>query len=125
MAKDVKRVNNENVPKGGPYTQVAVHNGTAYLSGIVGIGRGESKSFSEQWNTIAERAATLLDGVGSSLSSDTVKATVYLSSKEHFSELNKLYEGTFGGDAPARTTIICGFVADNIDVECDFIVAVK
>lgn len=125
MANDVKRINNENVPRGGPYTQVAVHNGTAYLSGIVGIGRGEHKAFSEQWNAIVERASTLLESVGSNLNTDTVKATVYLSSGEHFSELNTLYEKTFGKDAPARTTITCGFVADNIDLECDFIVAVK
>ncbi len=125
MAGSIRRINSDIIPKGGPYTQIVVHGGAAYLSGIVGTAKEGNMDFSSQWDAIVERATSLLSSVGADLRKDTIKAGVFLSSQEQFQELNRKFAETFGPEAPARTTIVCKFVSDAVLVEMDLIVAVS
>lgn len=121
MPGTVKRTNLPDLPKGGPYSQAVVHGNTVYLSGIVGVSKGEDKSFGEQWNTIAERASKILSSVGSDFSGRSLKLTVYLSDAIYFKDLNDAFRFAFGENAPARTTIVCGFTIPEVKVEVDII----
>ncbi len=125
MSENIKRTVLEDIPRGGPYSQMVQHGGVAYLSGMVGTVKGEKRGFDEQWTEIIRRAAKILATVGSDPGKDTIKATVYLSSKEFLKDLNRRFEETFAREAPARTTIVCGFVSDEVIVELDLIVAVQ
>jgi len=60
----------------------------------------------------------LLEGVGSSLA-DVVKVGVYLSDGADFAKMNEVYTEFFNDSKPARTTIVCRFMADiRIEVDC-------
>lgn len=123
MSDNIKRVNIPDLPKGGPYSHAVVHGDTIYLSGVVGFSKGESSTFAQQWSLIVERAQTILKSLGSDLSTKTVKLTAYLSDEKYFDKLNKAFEETFGKEAPARTTIVCGFTHKEVKVELDIIAA--
>ncbi|AKA49332.1 hypothetical protein IX51_09710 [uncultured archaeon] len=107
------------MPRGGPYSQAVVYNGIAYLSGLVGVSKGEQKTFMEQWETIIGRADKILRNLGSELKDHTLKLTAYLSSNEYFPELNNAFQSTFGEGAPARTTVVCAFTLPEVLVELD------
>lgn len=48
--------------------------------------------------------------------------TVFLQNERDFSKMNKIYESYFGGDEPARSTIIPALALPNIRIEIDCIV---
>jgi 2-iminobutanoate/2-iminopropanoate deaminase len=60
----------------------------------------------------------LLEGVGSSLA-DVVKVGVYLAEGSEFAQMNEVYAEFFGEAKPARTTIVCQFIADiRVEIDC-------
>lgn len=60
----------------------------------------------------------LLEGVGSSLA-DVVKVGVFLADGAEFARMNEVYTEFFGDSKPARTTIVCKFMADiRIEIDC-------
>ena len=60
----------------------------------------------------------ILEGVGSSFA-DVVKVGVYLADGAEFAQMNEVYTEFFGESKPARTTIVCKFMADiRIEVDC-------
>lgn len=121
MSEKIKRLTIPDLPKGGPYSHATVHGDTIYLSGVVGVAKGEDKTFSEQWKLIAERAQKILENLGSDLGTRTVKLTAYLSDSKYFEKLNKAFGETFGDEAPSRTTIVCDFTLKEVKVELDII----
>ena len=61
---------------------------------------------------------TILEGAGASMK-DVVRCGVYLTDGNHFRRMNAVYAEFFGDDKPARTTIVCGFMAAmNIEIDC-------
>ena len=52
---------------------------------------------------------------------DVVNVTVFLRNKREFSKVNKIYEGYFGEDEPAKPTIIAALALPNILIEIDCI----
>ncbi len=122
MTGSIKRIILQEIPRGGPYSQAVVSGDTVYLSGIVGVSKGEETPFAQQWDTIIQRAGTILQSVGSDIRNKTLKTTVYLSDRAYFQELNKAFEETFDREAmPARTTVVCGFTMDEVKVELDIV----
>jgi 2-iminobutanoate/2-iminopropanoate deaminase len=60
----------------------------------------------------------VLEGVGSSLA-DVAKVGVYLANASEFAAMNEVYVEFFGESKPARTTIVCSFMADiRIEIDC-------
>jgi 2-iminobutanoate/2-iminopropanoate deaminase len=60
----------------------------------------------------------LLEGVGASLA-DVVKVGVYLADGSEFAQMNEVYAEFFDDSKPARTTIVCRFMADiRIEIDC-------
>ena len=52
---------------------------------------------------------------------DVINVTVFLRNKREFSKVNKIYEGYFGEDEPAKSTIIAALALPNILIEIDCI----
>ncbi|HEY3826606.1 MAG TPA: RidA family protein [Bryobacteraceae bacterium] len=60
----------------------------------------------------------VLEGVGASLA-DVAKVGVYLANGSEFAAMNEIYVEFFGEFKPARTTIVCSFMADiRIEIDC-------
>ena len=57
-------------------------------------------------------------GVGASLA-DVVKVGVFLADGAEFAQMNEVYAEFFGESKPARTTIVCKFMADiRVEIDC-------
>ena len=76
------------------------------VSGQVGVrdGRLVSREAGGQTRAALDNIADLLSPHGLALA-DIVKASVYLTSMEHFDEMNDAYRAAMGGHAPARTAV--------------------
>ena len=109
-------------PPGGPYSQAIRVGELLFLAGqgpFDESGRFVGGSIAEQ----TRRTLTNLDAVaraaGGSLA-QAVRVGVYLSSMEHFGEMNGVYPDFFEEPLPARTTIQSDLVG--FDVEIDAVV---
>jgi 2-iminobutanoate/2-iminopropanoate deaminase len=115
-------LSDEAPPPGGPYSQAIRVGDLLFLAGQGPFdqgGRFVGGSVAEQ----TRRTLTNLDAVaraaGGSLA-QAVRVGVYLSSMEHFAEMNGVYTEFFGDPLPARTTIQSDLVG--FDVEIDAVV---
>jgi 2-iminobutanoate/2-iminopropanoate deaminase len=60
----------------------------------------------------------ILEGAGASLA-DVVRVGVYLADGSEFAAMNEVYAEFFGVHKPARTTIVCKFVAEiKVEIDC-------
>ncbi len=123
MAKKV--LSSERLPKPvGPYSQAIQAGDLIFLSGQIAInpstGVVEETDVKGQTRRIIENTKAFLESVGLSLS-DVVKATVYLTSAEHFTEMNEVYREFFKHEPPARSTVVTQLPVKGALVEIDFI----
>lgn len=94
----------ERIETGPIMSQVVIHNGTAYLAGQVAWDHA-GKSVAEQTQEILGRIDALLERAGSS-KDKLLSATILLTDKGDFLEMNKVWEEWLSpGSAPARTTM--------------------
>ncbi len=109
----------------GPYSHVAVHNGTAYISSQLGSPAPgeEAGSVAEQTQRAFASIVEILHAAASDLS-NVLKVTVYLSDFQYFAEMNEAYVEIFGDHRPARTTIACKEFPGGCKVAFDAIAAV-
>jgi 2-iminobutanoate/2-iminopropanoate deaminase len=60
----------------------------------------------------------VLEGAGATLA-DVVRVGVYIADGKDFAAMNEVYSEFFGAAKPARSTIVCGFVADiKVEIDC-------
>ncbi len=118
MRMGIERINLENLPRAGNYSHAIVAGNTVYLSGQLGINPETKGNFRKQFETAMGNAEKILKSSGSSLD-HVIRVVVYLSSASNFQEMNQLFDSYFKGRAPARTTIICGFVNPDALVELE------
>jgi 2-iminobutanoate/2-iminopropanoate deaminase len=106
-----------------PYVPVIVANGLVFVSGQIPVdAQGElgGTSFAEQLTRVIDNVEICLTAAGSSLA-DVLKATVYLTEREHFGALNDVYRSRFPEPRPVRTTILCGLMDERFLVEMDVV----
>ncbi len=118
-------MSSERLPKPvGPYSQAIQAGDLIFLSGQIAInpstGVVEETDVKGQTRRIIENTKAFLESVGLSLS-DVVKATVYLTSAEHFTEMNEVYREFFKHEPPARSTVVTQLPVKGAIVEIDFI----
>lgn len=111
-------------PPGGPYSQIVLHEGLAYLAGCTphapGSGELVAGGFDKQARRAFENLQALAVTAGTDLS-NTLKVTVYLRDMANFQAMNELFGQYMGAQPPVRTTIpvdLPGF-----EIEIDAIVA--
>jgi 2-iminobutanoate/2-iminopropanoate deaminase len=108
----------------GPYSQGIVSGGMVFVSGMVGLdaatGLMVAGGIKEQTSKALENVKAVLEEGGSD-PQKVLKVTVYLKDGAQFREMNEVYSSFFGAHRPTRTTVVAGFVRNDILVEIDCI----
>ena len=123
-----KIINTENAPAPiGPYNQAVRTGNLLFISGQIALIPGTDELSNA---TIAEETTQVMKNLQSVLSAEgvdfsaVVKTTIFLSSMEHFAEVNKVYGAYFSGDFPARETVAVKGLPRNVNVEISMIATV-
>lgn len=109
-------------PPAGPYSQGIRAGDLLFLAGQGPLDRDGNVvrgSVAEQTRQALANLDAVARSAGGSLAG-AVRVGVYLSSLEHFAEMNAVYEEFFEDPLPARTTIQSDFT--QFDVEIDAVV---
>ncbi len=106
----------------GPYTPAVRAGDFIFLSGQVPVDPATDKmspgDIKHETRLTLNNVKRLLEGVGASMA-DVVKVGVFLADGGEFAQMNEVYVEFFGNSRPARTTIVCKFMADiRIEVDC-------
>ena len=106
----------------GPYSPAVRAGDFIFLSGQVPVDPGTNLmvagDIEHEARLTLNNVRRLLEGVGASLA-DVVRVGVYLSDGADFAKMNEVYTEFFGESKPARTTIVCKFMADiRIEIDC-------
>ena len=106
----------------GPYSPAVRAGDFIFLAGQVPVDPATDKispgDIRHETRLVLNNVKRLLEGVGASLA-DVVKVGVYLADGAEFASMNEVYAEFFGDSKPARTTIVCRFMADiRIEIDC-------
>ncbi|MEO8097130.1 MAG: RidA family protein [Acidobacteriota bacterium] len=123
-----KIISTEHAPQAiGPYSQAAVSNGFAFLSGQIALdastGQTVAGGIAEQTAQVLENLKAVLEASGSSLA-QVVKTTVYLKDMGEFAAMNDVYARYFTENPPARATVEAARLPRDVRVEIDCIASV-
>lgn len=108
----------------GPYSQAVKLDKLVFSSGQIGLDPATGKlvpgEVKEQTRRVMENIKTLLEEAGSSFE-NIVKTSIYLSSMDHFNEVNEIYSQYFKEPFPVRSTVAVLGLPKGALVEIDFI----
>ena len=118
-------VHTDSAPKAiGPYCQAAIFNGMAYLSGQIPLdpatGQLVSGTIAEETERVMANLEAVLAAAGLTFA-NVVRTTIFLSSMDHFAEVNAVYGKRFSGVMPARATVAVSGLPRGARVEIDAI----
>jgi 2-iminobutanoate/2-iminopropanoate deaminase len=119
--KAAKRViyRNGEKPKGTPRMSGTVAYGNLIF--ISGVGYHKEGDITVHTKAVLDSIKRQLESAGSSMEK-VIKCNVYLSDLKDYDAMNKVYDGSFGAEPPARTTIAAaGGIPGNSLVEIDVI----
>lgn len=102
------------------YSQAAIHQGTVYLAGQIGLNRKsgqlEQSSIEAEVEQALKNCAAVLKAAGSS-PSQVFHVTIYLIDMGHFKAVNAAYAAFFGAHKPARAAIAVAALPKQARVE--------
>jgi 2-iminobutanoate/2-iminopropanoate deaminase len=106
----------------GPYSPAVRAGDFIFLAGQVPVDTATDNlspgDIRHETHLVLSNVKRLLEGVGASLA-DVVKVGVFLADGSEFAQMNEVYAEFFGEFKPARTTIVCKFMADiKIEIDC-------
>ncbi|MGD1073798.1 MAG: Rid family detoxifying hydrolase [Bryobacteraceae bacterium] len=106
----------------GPYSPAVRAGDFIFVAGQVPVDPATDKistgDIRHETRLVLNNLKWILEGVGASLA-DVVRVGVYLAEGSEFAAMNEVYAEFFGEHKPARTTIVCRFVADiKVEVDC-------
>jgi 2-iminobutanoate/2-iminopropanoate deaminase len=108
----------------GPYSAAVRAGDYIFVSGQVPVDPATNElstgDIQEQTRMVLNNVSLVLDGAGATMA-DVVRVGVYLGDGNDFAAMNEVYAEFFGHTKPARSTIVCSFIAA-IKVEIDCIV---
>ena len=115
----------ENAPAPiGPYNQAVKTGNLLFISGQIALVPGTDKladsSIAEETEQVMKNLQAILTAEGVDFAA-VVKTTIFLSSMEHFAEVNKIYGSYFTGNYPARETVAVKGLPRNVNVEISMI----
>jgi 2-iminobutanoate/2-iminopropanoate deaminase len=119
----IERLSPPGVPKPqGPYSPAVRAGDFIYVSGQIAVdpatGLRVTGSIEAETRRVLENIKLILAGAGATMA-DVVKCSVFLGKGSDFAAMNAVYAEFFGEDKPARSTIVCGFVADiMVEIDC-------
>jgi len=110
----------------GPYSQGVISNGLVFVSGQIALDPATNAmvrgGIREQTARVLENVKAILESGGSGLDK-VLRVTVYLREASYFKDMNEVYAEAFGTHKPARTTVVCDFVKEEVLVEIDVLAA--
>ena len=118
-------ISTDKAPKAvGPYSQAVRYKDMLYLSGQIAVnpetGAYERESVAAQTRRCMENIKAVLAKAGATMD-NVLKCTVFLSSMDHFQEMNAVYAEYFIDAPPARITVASAGIFDQLDVEIDVV----
>ena len=109
-----------------PYTPAVEVNGLVFISGqIAQVGDAHqlrTGNIAEETEQVMKNLGEILEAAGLTYD-DLVKCTVYLTSMQYYTEMNRVYQGFFTGEPPARETIAVKELPRMVNVEISGIAA--
>jgi 2-iminobutanoate/2-iminopropanoate deaminase len=87
---------------------------------ISGAGYHKEGDITVHTKGVLDEIKTRLESAGSSMNK-VLKANVYLSDAKDYDAMNKAYDGAFGDEPPARTTIAAAWIPGNSLIEIDVV----
>lgn len=123
-----KIIHTANAPQAiGPYSQAVQVGNMLFLSGQIAInpqlGEIEMDNINAETHRVMKNISAVLAAAGYKLS-EVAKTTIFLSSMDHFQEVNAVYATYFEDGYPARETVAVAGLPKNVNVEISMI-AVK
>ena len=119
--KSVKRVihpNNKTPAKAPLYNGTVAYGNLIFIAGVGYHQEGDIKVHTEH---VLQSIKDQLESAGSSMDK-VLKCNVYLNDLKDYAGMNEVYQGKFGAEPPARTTIAAaGGIPGNSLVEIDVI----
>ncbi len=110
----------------GPYSPAVRVGDFLFLAGQVPVDPATDQlspgDIEHETRLVLNNVKRIVDGCGASMT-QVVRVGVFLKDGSDFAKMNAVYAEFFGDSKPARTTIVCGFMAD-IRVEIDCVVYV-
>ena len=106
----------------GPYSPAVRAGGFIFVAGQVPVDPATDKispgDIRHETRLVLNNIKRILEGAGASLA-DVVRVGVYLADGSEFAAMNEVYAEFFGEHKPARTTIVCKFVAEiKVEIDC-------
>jgi 2-iminobutanoate/2-iminopropanoate deaminase len=106
----------------GPYSPAVRAGDFIFVSGQVPVDPATNKvelgDIQHETRLVLTNIGRILEGCGATMA-DVVKCSVFLADGKDFSAMNEVYAEFFGGNKPARTTIVCQFAMPGLKVEID------
>ncbi|MCG8634981.1 MAG: Rid family detoxifying hydrolase [Desulfobacterales bacterium] len=118
-------ISTDKAPKAvGPYSQAVRYKDMLFLSGQLCVnpdtGEYERETVAAQTRRCMENIKAVLAAAGATMD-NVLKCTIFLSSMDHFQEMNQAYAGYFQDAPPARITVASAGIYDDLDVEIDVV----
>lgn len=92
----------------GPYSTATISDGTAYLSGVLGIvpetGKLADGGLEAQAHQVMENLRAILSELGCSME-NVLKTTVFMKDLNAFAAFNQIYAEYFPANCPARSCV--------------------
>lgn len=120
-----KIIHTANAPQAiGPYSQAVQVGNMLFLSGQIAInpqlGELEMADISSETHRVMKNIIAVLEAAEFSLQ-QVAKTTIFLSSMDHFQEVNTVYASYFKDSYPARETVAVAGLPKNVNVEISMI----
>jgi 2-iminobutanoate/2-iminopropanoate deaminase len=90
---------------------------------ISGVGYHEKGDIKVHTKGVLDSIKAQLESAGSSMSK-VLKCNVYLADLKDYDAMNEVYDGSFGDEPPARTTIAAAGIPGNSLIEIDVIACI-
>lgn len=107
----------------GPYSQAIRAGDMLFMSGQIPLkpdGKLVKGSIKEQTEQAIENMKAVLASQGLTMD-NIVKTNIFLSSMDHFAEMNEVYATAFTAEPPARSTVAVAGLPKGVDVEIEAI----
>jgi 2-iminobutanoate/2-iminopropanoate deaminase len=120
-----KIIHTANAPQAiGPYSQAVQMGNMLFLSGQIAInpqlGELELTDITTETNRVMKNIIAVLEAADFNLT-QVAKTTIFLSSMNHFQEVNTVYASYFKDGYPARETVAVAGLPKNVNVEISMI----
>jgi len=106
----------------GPYSPAVRAGDFIFVSGQVAVDPTTNQfvagDIQHETRVTLNNIRRILEDSGATMA-DVVRVGVFMADGSEFAKMNEVYAEFFGDDKPARTTIVCKFVADiRVEIDC-------